>query len=261
VDTGTVTQRPAGLLDLTIPWSALTGRSASPGHLGRLGPVTAPQARLLAVDAIADPSCQWRVIVTDADGCAIAVERVRRGRSCPRQDGRPPGITGRVTVTLPATTLSDPPPAPGTAGGGIFTAILRAAARAADRAARDQAAGAGAAGQDAPAAADAAGRCTHVGASAAYRPPPRIRELVEARDQTCRHKSCRQPAWRTDLDHTIPWHLGGPTCPCNIGGFCRTHHQVKQEPGWTVTQPRPGHFQITTPAGRTYDIHPDPYPA
>ena len=42
-------------------------------------------------------------------------------------------------------------------------------------------------------------------------------------------------------------------------GWCRTHHQIKQLPGWTLTQPRPGHFQLTTPAGRTYDTHPDTY--
>jgi len=54
----------------------------------------------------------------------------------------------------------------------------------------------------------------------------------------------------------------GNLCCYNLhGGWCRTHHQVKQEPGWHVIQPRPGHFEITTPAGRTYDIHPDPYPA
>lgn len=42
-------------------------------------------------------------------------------------------------------------------------------------------------------------------------------------------------------------------------GFCRTHHRVKQEPGWHVTQPTPGWFQITTPTGRTYTVGPDTY--
>jgi hypothetical protein len=79
--------------------------------------------------------------------------------------------------------------------------------------------------------------------------------------QTCRHPTCRQPAWHADLDHTVPYEQGGRTCTCNVGGLCRTHHQVKQEPGWAVAQPRPGHFQITTPAGRAYDIDPDLYPA
>jgi hypothetical protein len=55
--------------------------------------------------------------------------------------------------------------------------------------------------------------------------------------------------------------MGGLTCPCDLGPFCRTHHQVKQEPGWTVVQPRPGTFHITTPGGRTYTVEPDIYPA
>lgn len=51
---------------------------------------------------------------------------------------------------------------------------------------------------------------------------------------------------------------------CRYGlhdGHCRTHHKIKQLPGWTLTQLRPGHFQLTTPAGRTYTTNPDPYPA
>jgi hypothetical protein len=249
-DTGDGTTRPAGLLDLTIPWSALTGRTSSPAHLGHLGPISAPQARLLVCTAVPDPHAQWRVILTDPDGHAIAVQRVRRGkRICPPQPGRPPGVLGRVTITLPAAALDDPPPITG-GGTTIGAAILRAAARAAARAAREQ-----------DADRQAPGGCAHTDASAAYRPPTRIREYVEARDQTCRQPTCRQPVWRADLDHTRPFHLGGRTCKCNLGGFCRTHHQVKQEPGWHVTQPRPGHFQITTPAGRTYMVEPDAYPS
>ena len=97
-------------------------------------------------------------------------------------------------------------------------------------------------------------------ASAAYRPPPRIREHIAARDITCRFTTCGQPAWRADLDHTVPWHKGGRTCPCNLGGFCRTHHKIKALPGWQVEQSRPGTFRWTTPAGRSYLAEPDPYP-
>jgi len=43
-------------------------------------------------------------------------------------------------------------------------------------------------------------------------------------------------------------------------GGC-THHQIKQLPGWTLTQPRPGTFTWTTPAGRSYTTTPDPYPS
>jgi hypothetical protein len=251
---GTRRPRP-GLLDLTISWHVLTGQPAAPARLGRLGPVTAAQALPLAALAATDPAAQWRVIVTDPAGRAIAVERVRRGRLC-ASPGRAPGVTGRVTVIVPAAALDLPalPGQPGEAdgsgsgsGSGIRAAVLRAARRAAARA-------------DKAAAADAAaGGCAHTIATPAYRPTTRIREQVEARDQTCRQPYCRQPAWRSDLDHTTPWHKGGPTCPCNIGGRCRTHHQVKQEPGWTLTQPRPGHFEWTTPAGRTYITEPDTY--
>src|SRR5450755_973917 len=204
---------PPGLLDLTMSWHVLTGQPAAPARLGRLGPVTAAQALPLAALAAADPAAQWRVIVTDPAGRAIAVERVRRGRLC-ASPGRAPGVTGRVTVVVPATALASSQPAhPGSgdetsrtrsARSGIRAAVLRAARRAAARA------------EQARAADEAAGGCAHTAATTAYRPTTRIREHVEARDQTCRQPYCRQPAWRTDLDHTTPWHKGGPTCPCNI---------------------------------------------
>jgi hypothetical protein len=168
-------------------------------------------------------------------------------------------VTGQVTVTIPATVVDQLARArPGgpasdtstsTTGSGIRAAVLRAARRAHARA-------------QGQAAADAAapGGCAHTTATPAYRPTTKIRDYVTARDQTCRNPRCRQPARHTDLDHTRPWHKGGRTCGCNLGGHCRTHHKIKQLPGWTLTQPRPGHFQLTTPAGRTYTTTPDPYP-
>jgi hypothetical protein len=126
--------------------------------------------------------------------------------------------------------------------------VIRAAARAAARAQAQ-------ADEDA-----AAGGCAHATATDAYRPPPRLREHIAARDKTCRFGPCGQPAWRTDLDHTVPWNQGGLTCRCNLGGFCRTHHLVKHLPGWQVEQPQPGTFRWITPAGRSYLVEPDPYP-
>jgi hypothetical protein len=87
-----------------------------------------------------------------------------------------------------------------------------------------------------------------------------LREFVAARDGTCRSPTCGQPAWRGDLDHTVPWQDGGLTCSCNLGGVCRTHHKIKQLPGWRLEQLAPGHFRWTTPAGRQYDVRPDSYP-
>ncbi len=132
--------------------------------------------------------------------------------------------------------------------GKVLAAALRAARRA--RARADE--------RDADDA--AAGGCAHHLATAAYRPPPALRDHVAARDQTCRYPSCRRPAWRGDLDHTVPYDQGGMTCGCNLGGGCRGHHLVKHLPGWSLRQPRPGFFEWTTPAGRTYPAVPDTYP-
>ena len=275
-----------GLLDLTLPWTTLAGLTTAPGLLGRIGPITAAQARQLAHAAATDPAAQWRIIITNPVGQAITVTRIpRRSRAGPgpprdspgtARDGPPPGagLAGRITLTItqdtirqhttspPGPTAGPGPPArpaepPAGAAGpgppprpppGIAAVALHAAARALDQAL-------------AHARADAnAGGCAHHAQSDAYQPPPRLREHVTARDVTCRHPACRQPAWRADLDHTRPWENGGPTCGCNLGGACRRHHQLKQHPRWTLQQPRPGHFTWTTPAGRTYTTNPDTHP-
>jgi hypothetical protein len=50
----------------------------------------------------------------------------------------------------------------------------------------------------------------------------------------------------------VPHDKGGATCACNAGARSRRCHQVKQLPGWTVTQPKPGWHVWKTPTGRTY---------
>ena len=202
-----------GLLAVTLPWTTLCGPGQDPGALGRIGPITGVQACQLAHAAQADPGAQWRVIVTTAAGQAIAVTRVRRPRSArDRPPGPAPpgaGLVGRVTVTISQETITgrrQEAPGPGPPGG-MAAAALAAAARALAKA-------------QAQAEVDAAaGGCSHHDQSAAYRPPPRLREYVTARDLTCRNPVCRQPAWRADLDHTKPWApggTGGPTCRCNV---------------------------------------------
>ena len=297
-----------GLLDLSVPWQVLAGTSESPGHLGRIGPVTAAQARQLAGCAARDPAAEWRIIITSPAGHAIAVTRIPRPRgrdrpprpvggatatsggygrdadACAMADGTGTstatragsGLVGRVTLTIPEDLLAHPPPLPpepepctgrrpspgsipgpdppGPAPGpDALGPILRRALQAADRAA---------ARARAAAAADAAaGGCAHTLASPGYRPPPRLRDYITARDRTCRNPRCRQPAWRGDLDHTIPFDDGGLTCSCNLGAFCRTDHLLKHHPGWKVRQTAPGTFSWTTPSGRTFTTTPDTYPA
>jgi Domain of unknown function (DUF222) len=269
----------AGLLDVTLPWATLAGLADRPGTLGRIGAITPNQARQLALAAADDPAAQWRVVVVNADGHAIAVARVRRRarratvRGSPWRDGPParPGPAGRVTLTIAQDAVAalakggaGPPrgagparragpaagsrlPAAAGPAGRIIAAALRTAGRALQHALIQ-------------AAADAAtGGCAHTAASDAYRPPPRLREYVIARDLTCRNPVCGQTAWRADLDHTIPWEDGGPTCSCNLGGVCRRDHDLKQNPRWKLAQLRPGWFEWTAPSGRTYTSEPATY--
>jgi len=248
-----------GLLDVLVPWVTLAGLGDRPGLLGRIGPITPAQARQLAEAAEGDRRTQWRVIVTNAAGQAITVNRIRRrARDGPRRarDGRPPpgsGLVSRLTLTITEHTIRDLAQASSQRDGpvlpgGMAAAAVKAGIRALDRALAETQADA------------AAGGCAHHGQSAGYRPPPRLREQVIARDVTCRGPVCRQPAWRSDLDHTIAYDNGGRTCSCNIGGACRRDHQLKQHPRWKLDQTRPGYFTWTTPAKRTYAVGPDIHP-
>ena len=54
-----------------------------------------------------------------------------------------------------------------------------------------------------------------------------MRRLINNRDTTCVFPTCRQPATRTDCDHTLAYDHGGPTCPCNLALLCRGHHRAK----------------------------------
>jgi hypothetical protein len=185
---------------------------------------------------------------------------------------------GRITLTISQDTLAalgmpvgrrrtagraggtDPPPplspslspSPPSASPLLLSPVAAAALRAARRAVEQAAARAE--------ADQAAGGCAHGDASASYRPPPRLREYVIARDVTCRNPACRQPAWRADLDHTTAFDQAGRTCRCNLGGACRRHHQLKQHPRWKLEQTRPGEFTWTTPAGRRHTTTPDVHP-
>ncbi len=276
---------PAGLLDISLPWETLTATSPAPGHLGRIGPVTATQARQLAAIAATDPGTEWRIIITTSAGHALAVTRIPRprprppgavtepgARAAPGAHTRPgersrestgTGLVGRVTLTIPEDTLTHPPPRPepepaagtgegtgppgppGQNTGQILGLALRAATRARAAMAADTTTTAG---------------CAHTTASPGYRPPPRLKEYITARDLTCRFPRCRQPAWRGDLDHTIPFDNGGLTCRCNLGGLCRSHHLLKHHPDWKLAQTTPGHFTWTTPSGRTHTTTPDTHP-
>jgi hypothetical protein len=107
----------------------------------------------------------------------------------------------------------------------------------------------------------AAGNCRHERESHGYRPPPALRHLIAIRQRTCSFPGCRRPGAGCDQDHSIPYHLGGRTCECNLAPLCRRHHRAKQAQGWYLAQPEPGVLVWKLPHGRRYRVGPDPYPA
>ena len=89
-----------------------------------------------------------------------------------------------------------------------------------------------------------------------YRPRQAQRDYVNQRDQTCRFPSCRQPAWRCQLDHSDEFCPGkqdsGVTCPCNLACLCKFHHDLKTFGLWDTEHHTDDSITFTSPTGRTY---------
>ncbi len=79
-------------------------------------------------------------------------------------------------------------------------------------------------------------------------------------DLCCRFPGCDKPAEVCDIDHTIPYRLGGPTHPSNLSLKCRAHHLLKTfwsgQNGWREGQFSDGTIVWTSPAGRRYTTTP-----
>ena len=266
VPAGAGTSYLNGRAVLSVPWRTLAGWGCEPGELGRIGPVTAGVARDLAWAAAADVTCEWKVIVVDRAGTAVAVAKIRRMQAGTRgasgsaagitaagsgRAGTRPGVVGRITVTMPVDLLDAAagPAARELADSGELGKVLVAALTAGVKAfsARPPQTGRAA--------------CVHEEASPSYQVPDSMRALVEARDQTCGFPICRQPAWRCEQDHTIAYRLGGRTCPCNLSPECSRHHHLKHLPSWRLDQPLPGILTWTTPARLTHTVTSGPHPA
>jgi hypothetical protein len=259
-----------GRVRLDVPWRTLAGIGPEAGDLSWIGPVTPAQARELAAAATADPSVTWRLIVTDDDGHAIAVTTLP-ARQGTRTGAGSPGLVGEVTVTI-QQSLAAGLQADGAVGDWIRRSLARLPGEAdfagsnfgklADLLAR----AIGAANRAATEAAvitaqdEKSGGCAHTMEAAGYRVPDTLRRWLNARDRTCRNPVCRQPAARCDQDHTVAYQRGGRTCSCGLGSLCRVHHQLKQLPGWHLSQDAQGSFTWTTPAGLTYRKEPHCYP-
>ena len=65
------------------------------------------------------------------------------------------------------------------------------------------------------------GICTHPRETRSYPPSPTLRHIIEIRQATCTRPGCRRAA-ACDLDHTVPYHLGGRTCECGLAPLCKS---------------------------------------
>jgi hypothetical protein len=88
-----------------------------------------------------------------------------------------------------------------------------------------------------------------------YVPSRKLADFVRCRDMTCRFPGCDEPAYRCDLDHTIPYPVG-PTCASNLACLCRKHHLLKTFCGWIDRQLPDGTVIWTAPGGQRYTTCP-----
>jgi Domain of unknown function (DUF222) len=211
----------AALVNITVPWSAVTGQSATPADVAGFGLADAADARDLVAAAARDPRSRWCVTALHPDGTAAA-------HGCAVGRHPPPPGPGDPTVT------PGPDPPPGTSPQDWLRVRLTPIAR---------------------------GICGHARAEPGYRPSRKLQHLVKVRNARCTAPGCGRPAARCDLDHTVPWDQGGMTCECDLAPLCRHHHRCKQAEGWRLEQPEPGVLIWRTPVGRTYATAPTKYPA
>lgn len=219
-----------------------------PGELSRYGPIPPGQARGLAAAAAAaaaDPAVRWQVTVTDDRGAALAVTVLGGRRGTPAT-----GLIDQVTVTIAASLAGGP-------GGGATSNEWAAALLDGIRAAGHQELAnvlARTVAAAAKAAAEATMRtllnasadgCAHTLEVKSYKVPGTMRRWIIARDRACRNPICRRRAPQCDMDHTVPFEKGVRTCPCGLGPLCRAHHELKQLPGWRLSQGTQGHFTGT----------------
>jgi len=92
-----------------------------------------------------------------------------------------------------------------------------------------------------------------------YRPPPALRRLVMWRAEVCMGPGCNMPAERCQIDHNVPWEVGGQTRLDNLTPFCQGHHTVKHHGRWRVEhiEGSGGAVLWTSPSGREYRVDPE----
>jgi hypothetical protein len=56
----------------------------------------------------------------------------------------------------------------------------------------------------------------------------RLRRAIRARDRECQHPLCDEPADACEVDHVIPWEVGGPTAQWNGRLYCGWHNRRRR---------------------------------
>ena len=88
-----------------------------------------------------------------------------------------------------------------------------------------------------------------------YRPPQVLKDFLQARDVTCQFPGCGMPAYRSELDHIVPFgSSGGRTSASGMCALCKRHHQAKTKYGWQLERLDDGTLRWTSPEGRVYDV-------
>ncbi|TVZ04844.1 HNH endonuclease [Trebonia kvetii] len=249
------------LAEVTVPLATLQHRAERAGDNRLLGPLDPALTRQLTAAAARCPNSRWEITVVDGSGYATGHGIARPARGANPQT-HPPGPTlaalpARVNITIAETLLRElaqtSQPRSGAPPGdwelmprkpGTWTLILPGGRHLTVR-------------FDLVPTHD----CDHRYQTSAYQPGDRLRRLVQVRDHQCTFPTCSRAARESDFEHAIPYDKGGTTDACNAGARSRRCHQVKQTAGWTVTQPKPGWHQWTTPTGRTYTQEPWRYTA
>jgi hypothetical protein len=261
-DSPDVLDVPRTLAEVTVPLVTLQRHAERAGDNRLLGPLDPALARDLAAAAARSPWSRWEVTVVDEQGYAIGhgIARPARGTGPPPQPPPtgPPGgaLPARVNVTITQAHLNQlqaAQPGPGAPPGtwaltqskpGTWTLTLPDGRQLAVR-------------FDVVPTYD----CDHRFRVDSYLPGDRLRRLIQVRDHECTWPPCSRAARDSDFEHAVPYKKGGATDACNAGARSRRCHQVKQMPGWALTQPRPGWHVWTTPTGRTYVQEPWRYTA
>ena len=214
----------------------MLGLAERPGAGHGLGPLDPALVRDLAATVVGSPYSQWCLTITDTNGVAVAHGCAKPART---KKNRPASRDGPARWAF--TRRGDPGP-PG--GYGTWTLTLPGGRELTVKL------------EPIP-----VHDCDHRHESRGYQPNDTLRHLVQVRDGTCTFPPCSRHARESDFEHAVPYDKGGRTCACNGGARSRRCHRVKQSKGWTVTQPKPGWHQWTTPTGRTYTQGPMQYPA